>query len=414
VAADPNMAAAHWGLVVQDESGKVLYQHGASELFVPASNLKLITAATALQVLGPDARFATELAASGSIDADGVLHGNLFLIGGGDPSLATDDLRGAVASLGIRKVAGDIVVDDHVFDDRHLGRGWAWDNLDAGYSAEVGGLMVDGDVARLRVSREGVTQSPPGGYLEIHDHTRAGSSTAVDARRALGTNVVEVDGTVAEPTTVAVSVHDPGLYAGSVLAALCRDRGIELSGKVVRGTAPTDARKLWEKSSEPLIRLERHMLKESDNLYAETLFHALADGQSSAAPEKERKALGLEEPFKVVDGSGLSRYDMVSPRMMGRVVQARYHDDDARDCLPVAGIDGTLKHRMKSLKGRVHAKTGTLDAVSSLCGWLDLRDGRKVSFAWFCNSYPDRIGGAKRVEDAVVEAIDRSLSEARR
>lgn len=413
VAQDPDMAKAHWGLIVQDNSGKVLYQRDANKMFTPASNMKLVTAAAATAALGADARFKTRLATDGSIDADGVLRGNLYLVGGGDPSLATADLQAAVANLPMRRIEGRVVVDDRVFDDVRLGRGWAVDDLPAAYSAEIDGLTLDENTARVRVNTGGVMVTPDsGGYLTFENNARTGNATRLDVERVLGTNVITIDGTVAasDPLVVAVSVHDPALYAGNVLASLCRGKGIEVTGGVARGAVASNARTLWEKSSEPLAALEKHMLKESDNLYAETLFRALAGGQSASAPDRERELLGLGDANRIVDGSGLSRADLLSPATLSAVVQGSYRNPSLRDGLPVAGVDGTLKNRMRPLKGRVQAKTGTLGGVSSLAGWLTLKDGRQVSFAWIVNGYPGAIGVAKRTEDQVIQAVDSTLA----
>lgn len=408
IAKNPGLKTAQWGLVVADENDQTLYQHDADNLFNPASNLKLVTAATALSVLGQDSRFRTRMATDGEVDGDGTLHGNLYLVGGGDPSLTTSNLAAGVAKLGLSRIEGNIVVDDGVFDATRLGPGWAWDDTSADYSAEIDGLTVDENVARLHVTSSGVSANPNVGYLTIHNATRAGSNTDLNVDRALGTNVVTVSGTVADAADVAVTVHDPALYAGNIVKWLCHEQGIEVTGAVQRGTVPPQSHEVWNNSSATLIGLERHMLKESDNLYAESLFRALASGQSAAAADKEKKTLHIDEPCRIVDGSGLSRDDLVSPALLLKTVQQYYRDGGPRDCLPVAGVDGTLKYRMPSLKGRVQAKTGTLGGVSTLAGWLTLKDGRNISFAWMCNDY---VGdkSVKGTEDSLLEAIDGAL-----
>ena len=152
------------------------------------------------------------------------------------------------------------------------------------------------------------------------------------------------------------------------------------------------------------------MLKESDNVYAESLFRALAGGSSAQAPDREAQLLHIDEAHQIVDGSGLSRQDLVSPATLRNVVAQYYRDAVSRDLLPIAGVDGTLKRRMPSLQGRVSAKTGTLDNVSSLAGWLTLKDGRRYSFAWMCNGYPG--AGVKATEDALMTSVDGALSQA--
>lgn len=409
LARDPNMRAAHWGLSIADDKGKVLYQSAADRLFNPASCLKLVTASAATAVLGPDKRFETRLATSGRVDADGVLRGDLVLVGGGDPSLATADLEAAVTRLGVRRVEGRIVVDDRVFDDERLGAGWSWDNTSAAFSAEVDGLNLDKNTAVVNVSRSGVTASPDAGYLTFENHATAAAQTQLDVERKLGTNVITVDGTVADAASTVVTVHDPALYAGAVLKSLCHRHGIEVSGEVTRGAVDGAARTLWSRSSAPLRELERQMLKHSDNLYAETLFRALADGQSAKAPAREAQVLHLDGPWQIVDGSGLSHKDLLTPDTLRKTVEQGFRDPANHDLLPIAGVDGTLARRMPALKGRVHAKTGTLANVSTLAGWLTLKDGRRFSFAWMCNDYAG--SGVKATEDVLMTAVDAALSQ---
>ncbi|MHB2018958.1 MAG: D-alanyl-D-alanine carboxypeptidase/D-alanyl-D-alanine endopeptidase [Candidatus Xenobia bacterium] len=401
---DPALQEAHWGLIVEDSQGQVLYEHDADRLFNPASNLKLVTAAAARGLLGNQARFHTKLMAQGSIDGDGVLHGDLCLAGGGDPSLTTADLQQAVQDLHIKRVDGNVVVDDRAFQGSKLGPGWAWDNFSAPYSAEADALTLDENTATLQVNDRGATALPDVGYLTLHDHVVRGGRTDVNAERQLGGNDVDVTGSIApgESARFAVTVHDPGVYAGAILKSLTH-----ATGQVERGVA--SGQTLWDHQSPTLLDLESHMLKASDNLYGETLIRDLAGGRFDQAPALEKETLHLPEPAVIVDGSGLSRDDLVSPRLLAGVLQQNYRDPQVQDTLPIAGVDGTLRHRMEGLKGRVHAKTGTLDGVSSLSGWLTLPSGQQVAFSWICNGYTHG-GEVKATEDRLIEAIDSALS----
>lgn len=410
IARDEKMRSAHWGFVIADDKGNVVYQRDAERLFNPASCMKLITGAAATAALGADKTFQTAIVTTGQVDAAGVLRGDLHLVGGGDPSLQTADLEAAVKRLGIKRVEGKVLVDDHAFDDARLGTGWSWNNFSAYYSAESDALTVDEGCALVRVSRSGAVAEPDTGYLTFDNHATAGAETRLDVDRRLGTNVITIDGTVSAPSSTWVTVHDPALYAGNVLKWLCKKSGIEVTGGVERAVAPTGARTLWQHASAPLAQLERQMLKESDNVYAESLFRALAGGSSAQAPDREAQLLHIDEAHQIVDGSGLSRQDLVSPATLRNVVAQYYRDAASRDLLPIAGVDGTLKRRMPSLQGRVSAKTGTLDNVSSLAGWLTLKDGRRYSFAWMCNGYPG--AGVKATEDALMTAVDGALSRA--
>ncbi|HEY4002375.1 MAG TPA: D-alanyl-D-alanine carboxypeptidase/D-alanyl-D-alanine-endopeptidase, partial [Candidatus Xenobia bacterium] len=290
VAKNPAMQKAHWGMVVRDGQGRVLYQHNPDDLFTPASNLKLITASTVTHVLGADHRFATRLLADGTVDSHGVLHGDVYLQGTGDPSLTTADLKAAVQHLPFHHVDGKVHVDDSAFDNVHTGAGWEPGDLSQPYGAESDALTLDENVAALTVTRHSIEQPSDDGYLVLHNHTQAGSQTELQAERQLETNDVTVTGTVGpHGGEVPITMHEPALYAGHVLKTL-----LHATGTVDK--APAQGHIVWEHTSPPLLDLQRHMLKESDNLYAETLFHALAQGQSAQAPGIERQTLHLNRP----------------------------------------------------------------------------------------------------------------------
>lgn len=410
VASHPLLGTAHWGLLVEDADGRVLYQHEADALFVPASNLKLLTAAAALDRLGAWAAFETRLWATGPVDPQGTLHGALCLQGGGDPSLGAGDLRQAVAELPVQTVTDGIRVDDGAFDGTRLGEGWCWDDLASDYAAEIDALSVDENVATLEVSPTRVDVVPDCGYLQVEDRVVAGPATRVDVGRELGTNHVTVSGTVAAAERDTVTVHDPALYAGTLLRSLCGARGIQVAPGLVRGVCLPGATVLWTHRSAPLMTLATHMLKESDNFYAEMLFTAVGGGHVPDAAPRVAGILGLKPPFHMVDGSGLSRYNLVSPRLLVDVLRHQYASADMQAMLPVAATDGTLAHRLQPLKGRVHAKTGSMTGISSLSGWLTLRDGRQVVFSWLCNDLVAPRADVVAAEDDVLTTIDHTLS----
>lgn len=440
VAKNPALQSAPWGFVLADEQGHVLYEHQADQALMPASTTKLVTGATAIAKLGADTRFTTRLVSDGQVDGQGVLHGNLYLVGGGDPTLTTQDLQQAVQSSGLKRVDGRILVDDSCFDQVRRGRGWAPDDVSAPYAAECDGLSLDHNVTGLDASSRGVVAVPNLGYLELHNLTTAGSSTQVTVERGADSNVVEVRGTVGPNHALSyVTVHEPALYAGAVFHSLLPSQadsdqeqtGMCSSGLLPEtpassqtsllsppsvevgsaGTVPAHAQVLWEHTSPTVREIEHTMLKESDNLYAETLFHALAGGNSAVAPDIEKQTLQLSPETLLTDGCGLSRDNRLSPRQLVQVVQQQYKDHDALDCLPISGVDGTLKNRMQTLRGRVHAKTGTLGDVSTLAGWLTLSNGHALSFAWMANGFACPAHDVKATEDQLLQSIATTLDE---
>jgi serine-type D-Ala-D-Ala carboxypeptidase/endopeptidase (penicillin-binding protein 4) len=406
IAKTPALQSASWGFVVADDQGKVLYQKQADAPLLPASSLKLVTGAAAIHQLGAQARFTTSLVTNGTLDTQGTLHGDLYLVGGGDPSLQTQDLEQAITASGLKKVEGHIFVDDHCFDQVRRGRGWAPDDVSAPYAAECDGLSLDHNVTGLDVSSRGIFEVPNLGYLEFHNLTTPGPTTDVSVERQADSNLVEVSGTVsAAHASSKVTVHEPALYAGTVLASLLGSQGGAVSDSVSAAPAPAHAQVLWQHQSPTVRELETTMLKESDNLYAETLFHALANGDSAQAPELEKQLLHLGAGTTITDGCGLSRDDRVSPSQLLDVVRHEYISADAQACLTISGVDGTLKNRMLSLRGRVHAKTGTLGDVSTLAGWLSLGNGHALSFAWMANGFAGPAHDIKATEDKLVETL---------
>jgi len=331
-------------LVVDADNGAELLAIAADEGFVPASNVKLLTAAVALHTLGPGATLTTRLLHTGDVHA-GELRGDLILRGGGDPSFAADGLQllvQAVRSLGVRRIAGRVRGDDRWLGGEHRGRGWEWDDLDQDYAAPFGALCWEGNV----------------------------------------TTVVDADG-----ASRRVAVADPGAAAAGALAAALALGGVE----VVGGDVATDGLEhgLGTVHSAPIATLLQPMLRDSDNLYAEQLWRVAAKvatgdgGSASAAAHAERElcALGVDTIGLVqVDGSGLSRLALARPRQLVAVLQAMLrapYREAVWPALPVGGRTGTLRDRLvgAAVRGHVHAKTGTLTRVAALSGYLE-RPGR--------------------------------------
>ncbi|HEY3998465.1 MAG TPA: D-alanyl-D-alanine carboxypeptidase, partial [Candidatus Xenobia bacterium] len=219
--------------------------------------------------------------------------------------------------------------------------------------------------------------------------------------RLLGTNVIVVHG---DPdVSLPVTVHEPGLYAGHVLAGLCRP-GVP----VYRAPSPSSPALLWTHDSAPLSELVSHMLKTSDNLYAEQLLRTLGQGTVEAGLQKEAQILPQGYVHRIVDGSGLSRYDLITPRELAEVLRLHYQGD-LENALPEAGMDGTLALRFQgtALDGRLWAKTGSLSDTSSLAGRMHLPDGRTVICVWMCNAATESVKG---FEDKLFLRIYASLT----
>lgn len=443
---DPMFRSAHWGvLVVDPATGDTIYSRNAGKLFMPASNQKIITGATALTRLGPDYRFSTRL--MGGDVAGGTLAGDLVVVGTGDPSfsdsLAGDAMRplralaDSLAAQGVRQVAGRLVRGGDAFPDSTLGFGWAWDDLDYAYSAPIDELILNEGFARIRIhggERPGdsvrVTTSPARtvprlGTVDVQTigccSLRQRVEWSSDVRGAQP--VLSLRGTVRARDSVTVNValrHPAGAWLHA-FAEVLAERGITVTGGV-EADAMADTvglRTLATRWSPPLREVLPVFEKPSQNQVGELLFRTLAReltgvgtaDSGRAVVERQLLEWGADSAgFAVRDGSGLSRHDYLSPETIVRVLHAMYRHESFRtfyDALPLAGVDGTIAERMRGTAARanVRAKTGTLDKARSLSGYVTDPDGRLLIFSILANNHVVPTREVERVQDALASAL---------
>ncbi len=445
VLADPAFARAAWGVVVQSlDNGQVLYRRNAERLFLPASNLKLLTAAAALARLGPDYQFRTPVLARGARRAD-TLTGDLVVLGRGDPTLALDTARAAsdpLAALrpwadslvahGVRVVLGRVAGDASLFTDPPLGPGWAWDDLDADYAAPVGPLQFNQSVAYV-VAAPGPAPAdsvrlallPRSAPLRLfgtattapRDSTRArlawsrapfGDSVSVSGQLAAGHDTVRLP----------LSVPDPGRYFETTLVEALSGRGVTVLGRgVTAADSVRDTLFVWR--SPPLSTVLALFLKPSQNQIGETLLRTLGAevagvgsmDSGCAVVGRVMSDFGVPaDAYTLADGSGLSRYDYVAPEAIARVLWAMYARPDFQafyDALPVAGVDGTLATRLRrtAAAGNAHAKTGSLSGVRALSGYLQTADGEHLLFVLLANNFTVAQRVIEAAQDQIVERL---------
>jgi D-alanyl-D-alanine carboxypeptidase/D-alanyl-D-alanine-endopeptidase (penicillin-binding protein 4) len=443
MAGAPAFRSAQWGILVVDPvNGDTLVSRNADKLFVPASNMKLVTSAVGLAQLAPEFRWSTTLFARGPVRG-GVLDGDLVVRGDGDPSLSTHlrgdalapllDLADSLRAHGVTRVRGRVVAAASPFPDAPLGYGWEWEDLDEPYGAGVDALYFNEGFTEIVVHAGSRAGSPP------RAATRPASRYPVlDVRAATVARVANPADTTAGRTRLTVawdSTRSRVLVAGpiavgdsAVLQLAFRDqtaaflaafgealaaRGIRVDGARRDSSARADS--IVALASPTLAKVLPYLAKPSQNQIAELLFktigrHATGVGSAdSAAAVVSRQLLAWGAPadgFVVHDGSGLSRHDFVSPRTLILVLDAMRRHPAFRvyyDALPVAGVDGTLEKRMRGTpaEGNVHAKTGYVDRARSLSGYVTTADGRMLLFSALCNNYVVPTREVERVQDAL-------------
>jgi D-alanyl-D-alanine carboxypeptidase/D-alanyl-D-alanine-endopeptidase (penicillin-binding protein 4) len=444
---DPALERATVAVRIQSLSdGAVLYARNAGKHVVPGSNMKIVTMAAAAERLGWDYRYRTTLEAAGNV-ADGTLTGDLVVTGAGDPSIGSQDARSSLIFLGwadalrqagFRRVHGRLIGDDNAFDDDARGAGWAWDNLTAGYAAPAGALSYNENVTVVRIApgaiEDGtatVTLTPPGAPFDLTAAVvtgPAGSEPDVVVRRELGSKLLTVAGRVpagGDPVVRTTSIENPTRYFVGGLAAALAERGIVVTGGAWDiddiDDPPVAARRtIATRESLPLSSLGGYFMKDSQNFYGEMFLKTLgleAAGEGTA--ENGRRAVrevladwGVPaDAIVMYDGSGLSRYDYVTADAIVTLLEHVWNDERLRGpfvaALPVGGRDGTLASRMKApaMVGRVQAKTGTLNHVRALSGYLTGAPGRTFVFSMIANHFTAPSGDIDAIMERALERV---------
>jgi D-alanyl-D-alanine carboxypeptidase/D-alanyl-D-alanine-endopeptidase (penicillin-binding protein 4) len=430
-----------------DGQATEVYQHNARAPLTPASNLKLATTSAALDQFGADFKFRTIL----------YLHeGDLILIGDGDPSFGDAEYLKRVGwkpttvyeswadrlkKLNVASVR-NLIVDDSVFDEEFLHPHWPTNQIDHWYVAELGGLnfninCIDFLIDASAPGRVQFSTNPRTDYVKVDNSCVAGGN-AVQLGRKPGTNEIILRGEAshAVPGPFQETIHDPPLYAGTVLADTFESMGIRVTGQVQRNrtmrqqklkSSPADWKVVGIHET-PLAVVLARANKDSINLYAECLCKRLGhevsqepgsweNGAAAVGQFLRRVGAGPSE-FQLDDGSGLSKHNVISPHALARVLEYDFcgkNRDTLVSSLSVSGVDGTLEDRFRGtdLRRRVIGKSGFVEGVSCLSGLLHARDGQWYAFSIMMNGIPYKSNTlAKALQEKIVHALDAHTSTA--
>jgi len=415
--------SGRWGvMVVSLSNGDTLYDHNGDELLLPASTMKLYTAAIALERLGPEHRFRTQVLRTGSVRTNGILAGDLVLKGAGDPSLAPrvaggtpglqplDALAAQVAAAGIREIRGDLIGDASAFDGQRVPDGWRARHLQTSYGTRVSALSFNENLTTITVhpstrgAQVGFGQPVSGldlrSAVTVRPNSRGASIRVWQDTLTHEYRVTGWIGARSAPRTYQVVIEQPEQFVAAAFRAALEAQGVRVTGATRMGRAPSTAHSVASWDSPPVAALVATMNGESNNHFAELLFRNTARssgaiGSAMIANESLRTFLSerVGIPRRAVfaaDGSGLSTLDRVTPRSMiqlldysrsaswGPVMQAS---------LPVAGRTETLRNRMRgtAAQGNLRAKTGTTAEVISLGGYVTAKNGEELAFSFIYN-----------------------------
>lgn len=428
--------------VVQVRTGEQVYARGHEQALLPASTMKIVTTAAALRTLGPAHRFGTEVLTVGELGDDGVLVGDLYLRGGGDPTLVLERLWKLVQEIrleGVREVSGDVVFDDDLFDTDAGIPGWNKPvDIANGpaYFPPLGALSLNYNTIALYVGPGTAPGEParieletPSSVITIDNQATTGSAHGRRwlklERRLEGVKThFTVTGVVpAESNTRRYyrSVGDPTAYFTGAFAALCKQHGIKVKGHFRDGSTPEDADLLLRQESSSLATILQTVDKHSNNFMAEQVLKALG-AEVHGVPGTTEKgldvvraylaSLGIEpEGTVLMNGSGLSRSFEVRPELLTAVL-LDMHDDrevgpEFRSALAIGGLDGTLRSRFRAEDqlGRVRGKTGSLNGVHCLTGYVNASDGEVYVFAFLVNQIRGPLSRARKLHDRFVVAL---------
>ncbi len=444
--------------IVSMKTGKVVFEDNSEKYFMPASNMKNFTVATAIERLSPEYRFVTSVYAPSAVDATGTIKGNLRIYGRGDVSLSTrfsdgdhfkglDELAGRIAAAGVKRIEGDLIADESYFTGSAIPGSWEWDDLQWYHGAEISALPLNDNAIDLTVKPGpvgypcSVRVAPYNPIFRVINQcttSAAGSMRTLKIHKKPGQNSLEITGTLPVGNsgfTGNVTVTRPAELFVALLKERLVLKGVVVTGQtrasVIKPAITEPSVEIAKLESPPLGLIAAHTMKPSQNMYTETLLWTLGEQARLSAPmpgggiaatsNTDSADLGISAVKKFLieigiapdgiiqhDGSGLSRHNLVTPSAVVQLYsymgkQSRY-SQAWRDSLTIGGVDGTLRRRFTGSKasGNVRGKTGTIDQVSALSGYVRTAAGEELVFSMVVNGVNELAARTSAMDEIVV------------
>lgn len=424
--------------VVAMPLGREIYDYNSHQPLLPASVMKIVTTAAALHYLGPDYRFKTEVLHNG-YRHDDTIHGDLILRGGGDPRLSTEHLWRIATQMkasGINRVTGNLVVDTQFFDDFDRAPAWEVERTQRAYDAKLSALSLNFNTIAIHIlpgsaagNQVSAWLEPVSSYMFINNEAKTvkrGRTTVWASRENKPTGQVEVlvRGQIpyeSKEKVIRINVDAPKRYTSEIFKDLLKQVGITIHGQITSAFASTSGTELYQHLSPPLSLILKELNTFSNNFTAEQILKSIA-AEHLKYPGSHAEGLELIKSFLqnngvglrgvlIQDGSGLSRKNRMTTRAITDLLTAMYSrfdiGPDFMAALRLMATKGILSQRLKRspAKGQIRAKTGTLQGVSTLAGYVATPEGKVFAYAVFLNNNRCGHWRADRIEDRIVTAI---------
>ncbi len=403
--------------------GKTIFKKNEKLLLHPASNMKLITTAASLIFLGEDYPLTTKLFYQGEILND-TLFGNLIFTGGCDPDFSTNDFYpflNVIQNLGIKHIKGNLIGDISFKDKMYWGKGWMWDDDPSSDAPRLAALNLNDNCVTVSVLNDRYSLEPKTNFVDII-HITDYDSFLIDRNWLENKNEIIIKGKTKYLSSNQINIINPDLYFLTVFREILDSNDIKISGTIELSELSTNNSKLIYQFERKIKEIIPNVNKNSDNLSAEMLLFALGE-KYFGKPTTSQKGIDVikflldslnlkYKNYRIVDGSGVSHYNLVSVELIIKLLKYMYRQPKKifemfLNSLPISGIDGTLKNRMKNdiTFSKVFAKTGTLSGVSCLSGYMKNKNDDLIAFSIFIQNFTNSPKKAREIQDDICRII---------